>query len=257
MRRRGGLRAAAAAAAAAVGLALIAGCGEAALDAVGLPPRVLADGLVAHWALDEGNGAVARDVSGHGHDGQLAGGTWISDARFGGGLRLGAGDAVAVATFPPPPSSWTLSLWIRLSNEQLAADSDIWTTILSTENIGSAGWSVNLDKRLPQPRFTFSYWSPPLMNYVGVECSCVGTGAWTHLAAVVDADGGRILLYRDGALADQETRPSDVLPGDATLYFGRWNMAGRVLDGDLDDVAIWERALAPAEITALSLQSPR
>ena len=34
----------------------IAGCGDAILDAVGLPPGVLADGLVAHWALDEGGG---------------------------------------------------------------------------------------------------------------------------------------------------------------------------------------------------------
>ena len=72
----------------AAALVLIAGCGDAILDAVGLPPGVLADGLVAHWALDEGAGNTASDSSGNGHDGQLTGGTWISDARFSGGLRL-------------------------------------------------------------------------------------------------------------------------------------------------------------------------
>ena len=94
------------------------------------------------------------------------------------------------------------------------------------------------------------------MDYIGVECSCVDTGAWVHLAATVDVDTDRITLYRNGAVADQETRPSDIVPGDSTLYFGRWNMDGRFLHGDLDDIAIWQRALTPEEITALTSQPP-
>jgi len=235
----------------------VTGCGEAPLDAVGLPPRVLADGLVAHWALDEGAGTTARDGSGHGHDGQLTGGTWIADARFGGGLRLAAGDAVAVPGFPAATPSWSVSLWIRMSDEQAAFNSnDPFTEILSTENIGSAGWQINIDKRLVQPRFVFSYWAPPLMGYVGTECSCVDIGAWIHLAATVDVDANRITLYRDGKVADQETRPSDIVAGDSTLHFGGWNMGDRLLSGDLDDIAIWQRALAPEEIAALTTQSP-
>jgi hypothetical protein len=233
------------------------GCGEAPLDAVGLPPRVLADGLVAHWTLDEGGGTTAGDRSGNGYDGQLSGGTWISDGRFGGGLRLAAGDAVAVPGFRAATPSWSVSLWIRISNEQMAFnDDDTWTAILSTENIASAGWTVNIDKRLAQPRFVFSYWAPPLTNYVGTECSCVETGGWLHWAAVVDVDGDRITLYRDGMVADQEIRPSDIVPGDSTLYFGRWNMDGRFLNGDLDDIAIWQRALTPEEISVLTTQPP-
>ena len=56
--------------------------------------------------------------------------------------------------------------------------------------------------------------------------------------------------------ADQQTRPSDIVAGDSTLYFGRWNMDARLLDGDLDDIAIWGRALTPEEISALATQSP-
>ena len=236
----------------------ITGCGEAPLDAVGLPPGVIADGLVAHWTLDEGGGTTAADTSGNGYDGQLTGGTWIAaDGQFGGGLRLAAGDAVAVPGFPAATPSWSVSLWLRMSNEQMAFNNnDTFTAVLSTENIGSAGWSVNIDKRLAQPRFVFSYWSPPLTGYIGVECSCVDTGAWVHWAAVVDVDTNRITLYRDGTVADQETRPSDIVPGDSTLYFGRWNMDGRFLNGDLDDIAVWQRALTPEEITALTTQPP-
>jgi len=99
----------------------IAGCGDAVLDAVGLPPPVLADGLVAHWELDEGGGTIASDSSGNGHHGQLTGGTWITDARFGGGLRLIAGHAVAVAGFPAATPSWSVSLWIRMSDERTSS----------------------------------------------------------------------------------------------------------------------------------------
>jgi len=235
----------------------VMGCGEARLDAVGLPPLVLADGLVAHWSLDDGGGTIVSDTSGNGHDGQLSGGAWLATAQFGGGLRLAAGDTVAVPGFPAATPSWSVSVWMRLSNEQMALnDNDIFTAILSTENIASAGWSLNIDKRLAQPRFVFSYWAPPLTGYIGVECSCVDTGAWVHWAAVVDVTTDRITLYRDGTVADQETRPSDIVPGDSTLYFGRWNMDGRFLNGDLDDIAIWQRALAPEEIAALTSQPP-
>jgi hypothetical protein len=233
------------------------GCGEVALDAVGLPPRVIADGLVAHWTFDEGAGTIAADSSGNSHDGQVAGGTWISDGRFGGALRLTAGEAVAVSAFPTATPSWSVSLWMRVSDEQMAFnDNDTWTAILSTENVAAAGWSVNIDKRLAEPRFVFSYWSPPLAGYIGVECSCVDTGAWVHWVAVVDADTDRITLHRNGTVADQETRPSDIVPGDSTMYFGRWNMDGRFLHGDLDDIAVWHRALAAEEIRALTVQSP-
>lgn len=235
----------------------ITGCSESILDAVGLPPQVLTDGMVAHWTLDESSGTVVNDSSGNGHDGQLTGGTWISDGRFGGALRLAAGDAVALPGFPSPTPNWSVSVWLRMSDQQFAADaSDLFTEILSTENLRSAGWQINVDKVLPQPRYVFSYWSPPLKDYIGAKCSCVEIGAWVHLAATVDTNTNRITLYRNGMFADDETRPSDIVAGDSTLYFGRWNMDGRLLDGDLDDVAIWARALTAAEISALATRSP-
>ena len=235
----------------------VIGCSESALDAVGLPPHVLADGMVAHWPLDESSGSVAGDSSGSGHDGQLTGGTWIVDGRFAGALRLAAGDAVAVAGLPAATPNWTVSIWLRTSDQQLASrGSEVFTQVLSTETFRSGGWQINIDRRLAQPRYVFSYWSPPLTDYIGVECSCVVTGAWVHLAATVDTNTNRITLYQNGMFVDQQTRPSDIVPGDSTLYFGRWNMSGRLLDGDLDDVAIWARALSPAEISALAAQSP-
>jgi hypothetical protein len=94
------------------------------------------------------------------------------------------------------------------------------------------------------------------MGYVGTECSCLDVGVWIHFAATVDVAANRITLYRNGLVADEEIRPSDIIPGDSTLHFGGWNMGDRLLSGDLDDIAIWQRALTPKEITALTTQTP-
>jgi hypothetical protein len=236
---------------------LAGGCGAAPLDVVSGPTGRLPEGLIAHWPLDEGSGSLAADRSGNGHDGQVTGGTWITGARFGGGLRLSAGDYVTVADFPPPTPSWTVSAWIQMSAEQLAMDNDTWVAIVGAENFFAGGWQLNIDNRLPVPRFDFAYWAPPLSAYVFAECDCIRIGRWIHLAAVVDVAANRVTLYVDGVVGDEETRPSDIPPGDSTLYFGRWNMNGRQLAADLDDIAIWNRALTGSEVMALVAQPPQ
>ena len=232
-------------------------CRAAPLDVIDPPP--LADPLIAHWTFDEGTGDIALDDSGHKHDGRLTGGTWIADGRFGGGLRLAADDAVAVPNFPAATSNWSVSAWIRMSPDQLEANRAIGT-ILTTENFRSNGWELNVDRRSSQPEFVFSYWSPTLGTWLHTECPCAETNVWLHLAAVVDAGTNHVTLYVNGAAMDQQDKLSDIVPGDTTLYFGRWNsenMDGRFLSGDVDDIAIWERALAANEIAALRSESPR
>lgn len=42
----------------------------------------------------------------------------------------------------------------------------------------------------------------------------------------------------------------------STLCLGKWTQAGRYLAGDIDDFAIWRRALQPPEIAQLSRMTP-
>lgn len=82
-------------------------------------------------------------------------------------------------------------------------------------------------------------------------------GRWYHLAAVHDADLGVVVLYVDGA---EEGRVSavpggadpvdlligaDVDPGNEGAAMAQW-------PGALDDVRVWESALAPARIAELA-----
>ena len=239
---------------------VLASCGTTPLEAVTVDPRSLAMGLVAHWTFDEGSGTVVGDHSGNGHDGQLTGGSWIGAGQFGGALQFASGDYVTVSDFPQATPNWTVSVWLQLSPAQLATDTatNDYGTILSTEIAFMGGWQVQLDERPGYQRFDASFWagSTTSGDYVVNDCQCVVTDQWIHLTAVFDDDANLFTLYKGDMVADRMTMPSSIQPGDATLYMGRWNQDKRFMAADLDDFAIWNRALTAGEVAVISHQSP-
>lgn len=241
---------------AAVGTALV-GCRSTPLDAVTIDPSSLSRDLVAHWAFDATGGTSVPDSSGNGHHGVLTAGTWISSGRFEGALSLSSGDYVAVEDFPQATASWTVSLWTRVSEANLAASTGDWSTILSTETQYEGGWEIHLDNRPEYQRFDAAYWAGATVgDYVRVFCACIESGRWIHLTTVWDAAAAKMTLFLDGETVDEVPMPSPIQTGDTTLYLGRWSQAGRNLAADVDDVAIWRRALQPLEIATLSLRPP-
>ncbi|MES1210592.1 MAG: LamG domain-containing protein [Pseudomonadota bacterium] len=237
----------------------LAGCGVAPLETLQLDPRSLAAGLIAHWTFDDGSGPTVADRSGFGHDGILAGGTWVRDGQFGGALRLSYGDTVTVNAFPQATQSWTVSFWTRASTAQLQADADAndTSTILSTETVFSGGWQVHMDSRPNYRRYDVAYWAgSTVSDYVVVFCDCITPDEWIHLTAVFDYASRSLTLFQGTAAVDHLSMPVAILKGQDTLLMGAWNQQGRFLAGDLDDIAIWNRALAPAEIAVISRQPP-
>ena len=245
-------------AALAIAGAWLAGCNTVPLDALAIDPGSLSRDLVAHWAFDETGGMGVADSSGNHHDGVLTGGTWVGDGRFGGALRLAAGDRVTVAGFPQATAGWTVAGWTRASAADLAVStSDDLAPIISAETLRSGGWQINLDKRADDQRFLAAYWAgAPVSDYVRVFCSCVEADRWVHLTAVWDGERATLSLYRDEQQVGQARMPSPISTGDTTLSMGAWNQVGRFFSGDLDDFAVWRRPLQPVEIATLS-RDPR
>lgn len=236
----------------------LAGCGAGPLDAVTINPQNLAAGLVAHWPFDEGAGTVVGDRSGNGHDGQLTGGAWTTVGRFGGALDMTSGDYVTVPDFPQATPGWTVSVWVKTSAEQLTMGGmEDGETILTTENVFEGGWQLHLDNRPTTQRFDAATWAGSTVNdYVVVFCPCIEVDRWIHLTAVFDGDGRELRFYRNGAVVDRRGMPIPILPGDPTLYIGRWNQNARFLAATIDDFAIWSRTLDAAEIALIFSQPP-
>ena len=240
-RRGGGL------ALATVVACLAPGCGSFPLDALTIDPDSLSRDLVAHWTFDATTGTDVADSSGNGYHGTLTGGTWISSGRFGGALSLASGDSVAVSGFPQATANWTVSVWVRTSGAELAASTADFSTILSTEIQYAGGWEVALDNRPSYQRFTAAYWAGATINdYVRSVCTCIEADSWIHLTTVWNSAARKLTLYRDAVAVDEAAMPSPIQTGGTTVYMGKWTQAGRHLAGDVDDFAIWRRALQPA-----------
>jgi hypothetical protein len=234
---------------------LATGCAATPLDAISVDPENLPAGLLAHWTFDEGSGDIVGDSSGNGHPGQLTGGSWVPAGRFGGALELRRGDYVTVPNFPNATPSWSVSVWTYTTRAQIDADTgdDIGQTIMSAETVFAGGWQLHLDNRPGFRLFDAAYWAGS-SDYVVAACRCLEADTWIHLTAVFDNDVRELRFYEGDAVVDRKPMPMPILPGDSTLYFGRWNQDARLLAATIDDFAIWTRALAGQEVAVLSAQ---
>ena len=234
---------------------LLLGCGPTYLDAAGLAPTTLGSGLVAHWAFDEMDGLVVADDSGNRRDGTISGATFRSDGRFGGALHFLPGDSVTVASFPYAAPSWTFSAWIRIGEEDVVATD--FGSAINTEVLGEGGWQLQTRDRSSGIYWSFAYWAGSgRTGYGSYECRCFELGRWSHATVVVDAGLDLLSFYVDGKLAQSIALPGPILPGTSDLFMGKWMGDGRLFSGSLDDVTIYDRALAAAEVAELDERPP-
>lgn len=237
---------------------MVSGCSNLPIDAVELSPATLGQGLVAHWRFDDAQGNVAFDSSGNLRDGTLTGGTWLSDGRFGGALGLGSGEYVTVNQFPDATADYSVSAWVRIHEyTQDTSNLGQWGTIVSTEQGSTGGWEANVAHQNPSPGLNFGLWKGPNQgDYDSASCVCLQLNRWTQVAAVVEKGKSTLGLYVDGQLSETGPVTRGILPGNPDLTIGQWPDGGRYLLGDVDDIAVWNRALVPAEVANLNGQPP-
>jgi hypothetical protein len=242
------------AAAAAVGGGF--GCTSTPIDVATLPPAVLANGLLAHWKFDDAVGASVEDSSGNGRDGLIFGPNWSwTEGRFGGALRFGGTDQVSVGLFPQATSRFSVSAWLRIETGSLGPPI---AALLSNEQLGglgtiAGGWSLNVALMPLDSNYHFGYWTaPPTSDFSYSECECVVAEQWMHIAAVVDTPAATLTLYVNGLPRSEVPIVGGITRGSGTLFMGRWPEQGRLLNGALDEVAIYGRALVPEEVAFLA-----
>lgn len=236
-------------------LVSLGGCGSAPIEAIRVSDQDLSRELVAHWAFDEPTGNTVTDGSGHGHDGQLVGGTWAVPGRFGGGLRMAASDSVTIPGFPPATADWTVSVWIKLTAADRAEFTAGRAVLLSAEKASMGGWEVEFDPRPGWEYLEASYYVASTNEYVILHCRCIEGDGWMHFTAVFDSTNRRIGLYRARVLIESASLPAPILPGTPDLYIGRWSPGARPITGVIDDFAIWSRALGADEVAAIDARA--
>ena len=233
---------------------LVGGCGDSTVDV--FDPDV---GLLAHWALDEGQaGDAVADSSGFGLDGTVSTNPPIPSqdvppVHFPDPYSLSFNGQDEYVVFGNPPilnlgGPITIATWVR------ATGTDGYQDIVAHGYTPDQSQDVALRINSGSYEFTYFDFQAGMNHDATVTIPPSDLGAWVHLCGVFD--GSNYLVYRDGALA--ATTPDTTAP--AANINALWAIgarapdsaaAARFLAGKLDDVRIYGRALTAAEVQAL------
>jgi len=208
--------------------------------------------LVGYWKFDEGSGSSAYDASGKGNTGTLYDNpTWQSESscKIGKCLRfIDSNNRVGVShsdSLHITGKSITVSLWVYM-NSYLASSTAPTLLIKETNNPPWGGYMIRFSGQRPQ----FAIWAGSDGNKGATAISGLSTSRWAFIAGTFD--GSAIKTYVDGDLAAQQSFSGSIYihPG-STLFIPQNSYIPGRIDGSIDDVRIYNRALSAAEIQAI------
>lgn len=207
-------------------------------------------GLDGYWPFNEGTDTTTFDMTGMGHDGALQNGTaWasgnpaISPNPF--GLAFdGTDDMVSVTdsnAFNYGTQDFTVSTFVRTTEGN--------RSVLGNFSAGHKGWGLYI-YNTNQVNF-FGYGTAG--NNDAAKPAVVLDGDWHHITGVYKRSGNDLTIetYVDGVLVGSSTATVGDISANSTLYFGQY-MPQPGLNGSLDDVRIYDRALSPSEVANLA-----
>jgi RNA polymerase sigma-70 factor (ECF subfamily) len=220
-----------------------------------ITPVGLRQGLLGYWRLDDGFGSpVARDSSGNRNDCQLrnldpqadwtdgplsgalnlTGRGWLECARYDSWARMSNAITVAAWVKKPSPSR---DLHTLISRQKGSDNKDYFLMGFGRSNLvfSSNVWGI----RVMYP-FPFG-------------------DRWVHVAATRGPDGTAHLFINGEEVAHAMSKNMDSISGGTTgVFLGAGlnvpdpNHPTEVLDGAMDEVAVYDRALSTDEVAALA-----
>jgi hypothetical protein len=207
-------------------------------------------GLVAWWKLDETSGRDVADSSGNGNNGKILNGEprWQpSGGKIGGALLFdGKGDWVHVANESnfDCTSEVTVAAWIKVNR----FDKDYQAIVTK----GDSAWRIQRNQGADSIEFACSGLKIPSGNQYGglYGEKSVNDGKWHHVAGVYN--GEKMILYIDGKEDASQPASGPIGNNDEPVYIGEnAEMTGRVWNGLIGDVHVYNYALSEGQITAL------
>ncbi len=206
--------------------------------------RAIETGLVAHWTFDEGEGDVARDVTGNGHDAAVENVDWVPSPR-GHALRFDSKDDLArygqVDTMNLS-GDMTLAVWVKTDASVEPGTNRII--------IGDTGVGIERNLNLRMDGYLRFEWADGTANASLLAPAALLNGTWKHVAVV--ADCGRMLarMYVDGRQVADMAMPLPISTAPVKERLTGWFYNG-YFQGELDDIRLYSRALSEEEVGRL------
>jgi hypothetical protein len=217
------------------------------------------EGLVSWWPGEEN----ADDIQ-NGNDGTLQNGTTFAAGMVGQAFSFdGIDDSVHVGNAPTlhvSAGSFTVEAWVKFDIEGVFQDVDDMSIAdkMSHEGINQDGW--RLMRQRDHGHFWFCLGGGEIngcdfnddrtgTNATSVRSTAVARqNVWYHVAAVLSSD--QIAIYVNGIKEDEKARPLFTDTHVTDLLIGN-DLGSARLDGLVDEVSIYNRALSAEEIAAI------
>jgi hypothetical protein len=221
-----------------------------------VPGYIPSNGLVGWWPFD----GTALDLSGNLNNGTVYGASYASDRNGSANSSIqfdGVNDYVDVSAnfFNNGWTNYTISLWFYLNSAQQTGASQCFIN-----TIPHNGWAVGYNWPSNSNTIMHCKNANPgsnLWNVINpgngqVTTSPIPLFSWHNL--VIRRQGSTYEYYLNGSLINTKmiSNQNSIITSWCGLRFG--NITGpsnELLNGRLDDIGIWNRALTPAEIQTL------
>ncbi len=215
-------------------------------------PTYAETGLVAYWNMDELSGSIAHDVTGNGHNGSTTQEAYFGqDAYINGAIYFhGTGEAPSQVIVTnkadmqfAATGSYTVAAWVKATYPNPNAPTEEAVFAKSRDQGNYYGIWFSADQHWIGRGFN----GTSAVDIVDSDTSPVGT--WTHVALVQDGVAKTRQLYVNGVLKASGTALAADGAGD--LWMAQQNITGTVeaMQGDLDEVRLYSRALTAGQIT--------
>lgn len=199
--------------------------------------------LVASYGFEAGSGTTALDSTGT-NTGTLVNATWNTTGRYGNALTFNGTSArvsIPDASSLDIGSTGTIEAWVSLTALNR------WHALITKgiDNGGDSGHSYSLEIGDTNRPYC-SVGNGSAANAVQ-GTTALSLNTWTHVACVWS--GTALTVYVNGVSAGSVTQTVTPYNSTAPVELGRWGQATDYLQGQLDEVRLYNTALSAAEIT--------
>lgn len=201
------------------------------------------------WYRFEGD---ARDASGHGNDGTISGNVTFVPGKLGAQAAQFDGATAYIQIPLSISNSFTISFWVKTT--ATAATGQWWAGkgLVDGEVNGTVD---DFGVALVGGKVALGIGNP---DTTIVSTNAVNDGQWHHVAATRDDISGQMLIYVDGSLQAATNGPTGTRSAPPALRIGsiQAGYAGGFFPGTIDDVQLFDRVFAAAEIGQLMNHPP-
>lgn len=220
----------------------------------------LLNGLVGWWQFDEGSGTTANDSSGNGNHGTLTNGpSWVAGRVGSGALSFdGVDDYIDAGAFNQTDgaSALSISVWVKLDSVANTATGRRWISKWGSDP--ATEWEFIISQVDGDGADVIVAAFQNLSNYTiqATTGNVLTTGSWLHVVVLWNG-GSDIRIYLNGVsqtVVDLSTvgSPAAINATTIPLRIGRDTLGSNGIDGSIDDVRIYNRALTSGEIATLA-----